>query len=123
MTTDDALDGYGMFLGWGFNMFVKSGSKLADAVSRKIGKKIEDKITHRKIKFYDELPDGSIEIKETSFDEEYTEAKKYLNQKEYLNLYLQKLLKEEQAASEKDFVRNQEEAESKIILGDVPHNA
>lgn len=122
MTTDDALDGYGMFLGWGFNMFVKSGSKLADAVSRKIGKKIEDKIGSRKIKFYDELPDGSVQIKETSFDEEYAEAKEYLSQKEYLNLYLQKLLKEEQAASEKDFVRNQKEAESKIILGDV-HNA
>lgn len=123
MTTDDVLDGYGMFLGWGFNMFVKSGSKLADAVSRKIGKKIEDKIGSRKIKFYDELPDGSVQIKETSFDEEYAEAKKYVNQKEYLNLYLQKLLKEERAASEKDFVRNQKEAESKIILGDVPHNA
>ena len=122
MTTDDVLDGYGMFIGWGFNMFVKSGSKLADAVSRKIGKKIEDKIGSRKIKFYDELPDGSVQIKETSFDEEYDEAKKYVNQKEYLNLYLQKLLKEERAASEKDFVRNQKEAESKIILGDVPHN-
>ena len=123
MTTDDMLDGYGMFLGWGFNMFVKSGSKLADAVSRKIGKKIEDKIGSRKIKFYDELPDGSVQIKETSFDEEYDEAKKYVNQKEYLNLYLQKLLNEERAASEKDFVRNQKEAESKIILGDVSHNA
>lgn len=123
MTTDDALDGYGMFLGWGFNMFVKTGSKLADAISKKIGKKIEDKIGSRKIKFYDELPDGSVQIKETSFDEEYAEAKKYLNQKEYLNLYLQTLLKEERAASEKDFVRNQKEAESKIILGDVPHDA
>ena len=122
MTTDDALDGYGMFIGWGFNMFIKSGSKLADAVSRKIGKKIEDKIGSRKIKFYDELPDGSLQIKETSFDKEYAEAKVYLNQKEYLNLYLQKLLKEERVASEKDFVRNQKEAESKIILGDV-HNA
>ena len=123
MTTDDVLDGYGMFLGWGFNMFVKSGSKLADAVSRKIGKNIEDKIGSRKIKFNDVLPDGSVQIKETSFDEEYDEAKKYVNQKEYLNLYLQKLLKEERAASEKDFVRNQKEAESKIILGDVSHNA